>query len=87
MECTISLEHCGERTAEVGGKAAGLSRLIGYGFQVPAGFVVTTDAYRAAVQAAALDAEIAEQLKGPRRRSGSTRTNASAPTPHVVAAT
>jgi rifampicin phosphotransferase len=62
MDYTISLDLCGDHTSEVGGKAAGLARLIGYGFEVPAGFVVTTHAYRVAVKAAALDAEIAALL-------------------------
>jgi phosphoenolpyruvate synthase/pyruvate phosphate dikinase len=31
---------------QIGGKAAGLSRLLSLGFDVPAGFVVTVDAYR-----------------------------------------
>ncbi|HSO70966.1 MAG TPA: PEP/pyruvate-binding domain-containing protein, partial [Arachnia sp.] len=35
--------------ALVGGKAANLGELIGAGFDVPPGFVVTTDAYRLAV--------------------------------------
>jgi rifampicin phosphotransferase len=62
MDYTITLDLCGDHTPEVGGKAAGLARLIGHGFEVPAGFVVTTHAYRAAVKAAALDAEIAALL-------------------------
>jgi pyruvate,water dikinase len=33
----------------VGGKAANLGELIGAGFAVPDGFVVTTEAYRAVV--------------------------------------
>lgn len=37
--------------AMAGGKAANLSRLIRAGFSVPGGFVVTTEAYRAFVQA------------------------------------
>ena len=38
----------------VGGKASGLGALIGHGFPVPPGFVVTTAAYRDAVTAAGL---------------------------------
>ena len=42
----------------VGGKAAGLGQLLGAGVRVPAGFVVTTDAYRYAVGAASTTAEV-----------------------------
>ena len=35
-----------EPVDRVGGKAAGLARLIALGHAVPAGFVVTTDAHR-----------------------------------------
>lgn len=40
----------------VGGKAAGLARLIAAGFDVPAGFCVTTEAFRAHLDAAGIDA-------------------------------
>src|SRR3954447_26643297 len=40
----------------VGGKATNLAELRAAGFDVPAGFCVTTDAYRAAAGAAGLDA-------------------------------
>jgi phosphohistidine swiveling domain-containing protein len=44
---TLPLSRVGPREiALVGGKAAGLGALIGAGFPVPAGFVVTTAAYR-----------------------------------------
>ncbi|MFB9731971.1 PEP/pyruvate-binding domain-containing protein [Ornithinimicrobium kibberense] len=51
----------------VGGKAAGLGELLGAGVRVPPGFVVTTDAYRYAVGAAAsvpqvLDTPVPEDL-------------------------
>src|SRR5690606_11319117 len=42
----------------VGGKAAGLGHLLGAAARVPAGFVVTTDAYRYAVGAASTTAEV-----------------------------
>ncbi|OZM81321.1 PEP/pyruvate-binding domain-containing protein [Pseudonocardia sp. MH-G8] len=44
---TLALSHVGRHDADlVGGKAAGLGALIGAGFPVPDGFVVTTAAYR-----------------------------------------
>jgi phosphohistidine swiveling domain-containing protein len=43
----------------VGGKATNLAELRAAGFDVPAGFCVTTDAYRAAAGAAGLDAVLA----------------------------
>jgi pyruvate,water dikinase len=51
----------------VGGKAANLGELLHAGFDVPDGFVLTTDAYRQAASAAAVDprqpARAAEQLR------------------------
>src|SRR3954447_17351407 len=43
----------------VGGKATNLAELRAAGFDVPAGFCVTTDAYREAADAADLDAVLA----------------------------
>ena len=45
----VDLKDCtGDRQARVGGKGAGLGALVQGGHPVPPGFVVTTDAYRAA---------------------------------------
>src|SRR5215510_9425492 len=41
--------------ALVGGKAAGLARLISHGFHVPLGLCVTTEAYRACLEARGFD--------------------------------
>ncbi|MGC4120274.1 MAG: PEP/pyruvate-binding domain-containing protein [Myxococcales bacterium] len=43
----VSLEAAAESAAKVGGKAANLARLMAAGFEVPAGFVVTADAFAA----------------------------------------
>ncbi|MFI5495077.1 PEP-utilizing enzyme [Actinoplanes sp. NPDC051859] len=50
-------ESCADRTDLVGGKAAGLGRLIRRGERVPAGFCITTEAYRGGIVP---EAEIAE---------------------------
>lgn len=47
----IPLAACSERSL-VGGKAAGLGRLIGAGYRVPPGLCLTTAAYREALRAA-----------------------------------
>ncbi|EFC80291.1 PEP/pyruvate-binding domain-containing protein [Parafrankia sp. EUN1f] len=50
MDHIVELKDCGpERAHEVGGKALGLGVLSRLGLKVPAGFVVTTGAYRASV--------------------------------------
>ena len=46
-----------------GGKATGLARLAGAGFRVPDGFVVSTDAYAAHLEAAGMDALIEQALQ------------------------
>ncbi|MEV6601530.1 PEP/pyruvate-binding domain-containing protein [Actinoplanes sp. NPDC051346] len=46
MRVVVLSEACAERAELVGGKAAGLGRLIGQGERVPPGFCVTTEAYR-----------------------------------------
>lgn len=51
----IQLKDCSD-PALVGGKAAGLGALIRHGFRVPAGFCLTTEAYRAALLASSFDA-------------------------------
>ena len=51
----LPLDSCSD-PALVGGKAAGLGRLIRSGFRVPAGLCVTTGAFHAALNAAGFDA-------------------------------
>ena len=46
----VPLSECGDDTGSVGGKGAGLSRLIAAGFHVPPGFIVTTAAFRAVTE-------------------------------------
>jgi pyruvate,water dikinase len=55
-------EAAGATRALVGGKAASLARLAGMGLPVPRGFVVTVEAYRAALRAAGLGGQPAEEL-------------------------
>jgi pyruvate,water dikinase len=50
----IPLKDCAD-PALVGGKAAGLGALIRHGVRVPSGFCLTTEAYHAALRAAAFD--------------------------------
>jgi pyruvate, water dikinase len=50
--------------ARVGGKCASLGAMTQAGVAVPPGFAVTTDAYRAMLEAHGLSAEIARHLKG-----------------------
>lgn len=59
MDYVLPLEHC-ERSAldRVGGKAVGLWELMRRGLPVPAGFAVTTHAYREFVRSEGLDREI-----------------------------
>ncbi len=53
----LALERTGaERLADVGGKAANLGELLRAGLPVPAGFCLTTQAYRRATESAGLDA-------------------------------
>lgn len=49
--------------ARVGGKGANLGELIRAGFPVPPGFVVTADAYAAAMEAAGIRGELAEAAR------------------------
>src|SRR5574341_1095883 len=51
----VPLDRCSD-PALVGGKAAGLGRLIRAGFRVPPGLCLTTTAYRYSLQAAGFDA-------------------------------
>jgi len=55
-----ALDGAGSTTTEVGGKAASLDRLVAYGFPVPRAFALTTDAYRAFVAGADVEALIDE---------------------------
>ncbi len=48
-----------EPVDRVGGKAAGLARLVALGHAVPAGFVVTTDAHRDWMRAQGVEAQVA----------------------------
>lgn len=60
---TLPLPHVGPREiALVGGKGAGLGALIGAGFPVPDGFVVTTAAYRDFLEATGLADRSAAEL-------------------------
>ena len=59
----LDLAACGpDVAAQVGGKAAGLGRLLLHGFPVPPGFVVTTSAYRDCLAAAGIESQIDEIL-------------------------
>src|SRR5262245_17487269 len=59
----LTLADCSHgRAGLVGGKALGLGELLAHGLPVPAGFVVTTGAYRRAVTASGLIEKIEEQL-------------------------
>jgi len=49
-----------EPVDRIGGKAAGLARLVALGHAVPAGFVVTTDAHRDWMRACGVEAQVAE---------------------------
>jgi len=61
----VDLARCAAEPIErVGGKALGLGRLLARSLDVPPGFVVTTDAYRAFVAEHRLDERIARILAG-----------------------
>jgi len=71
----LPLEACRENR-QVGGKAVNLARLLAAGFPVPSGFVVTTDAFRSAMNAdgsfpRALPAAVAEAVATAYRAIGS----------------
>ena len=66
----LSLEESRDRRL-VGGKAAGLAKLIGAGFAVPRGFCVTTALYRHCLEASGIDA--AEAWKKVRHSSEAQR--------------
>lgn len=62
---TIAIERATEVSrAMVGGKAAGLARMISAGVPVPRGFVVTTSAYREFMTSNRLDSVIDQLLEG-----------------------
>jgi pyruvate,water dikinase len=74
----LSLDAIGASDLErVGGKAANLGELLRAGFPVPDGFVLTTEAYRQAAQAAAVDPNHPEDAADRLR---------SAPVPESIAA-
>jgi rifampicin phosphotransferase len=52
-----------EPVARIGGKAAGLARLVSLGHDVPAGFVITTDAHRGWLRDQNVEARIAELVE------------------------
>jgi pyruvate,water dikinase len=56
--------------ARVGGKGRNLAELLRAGFPVPPGFLVTTDAHRAAVAAGALPGSLADEVRAALRRLG-----------------
>jgi len=58
MEFVRHLDGSGARVAEVGGKAAGLDRLVSHGFPVPSAVAITTDAYREFVETSGLQSVI-----------------------------
>src|SRR5947209_18093396 len=65
MDHVLALDHCdAQAAARVGGKALGLGSLLREGLRVPAGFVVTTDAYREGVVFPGLHSEIVRMLEG-----------------------
>ncbi|GAA1200973.1 PEP/pyruvate-binding domain-containing protein [Pseudonocardia alaniniphila] len=58
-ELVVDLHHLGSRElSRAGGKGANLGELIGTGFPVPPGFVVTTEAYSQVAAAAGLQSEL-----------------------------
>ena len=80
MDSIMWLERLGRRDTEVaGGKGANLGELIAAGFRVPAGFVVTAEAYLSSMAAADVRRALAEPpssgaaddeaLASPRRKS------------------
>jgi pyruvate,water dikinase len=72
----IPLDRCdGDCADRVGGKAVGLGRLLGHGFEVPPGFAVTTDAYREFLAATGLAAEIDRELEGAGDIAGQQRAS------------
>ncbi len=54
MDFVRHLDGSGARIAEVGGKAAGLDRLVSHGFPVPSAIAITVAGYRAFVEHAGL---------------------------------
>lgn len=56
-------EGAGARQDQIGGKASGLSRLLALGFDVPAGFVVTTSAFREWIHSQGLARTVAHALE------------------------
>ena len=54
MEFVRHLDGSGARIVEVGGKAAGLDRLVSHGLPVPSAVVITVDGYTSFVEHAGL---------------------------------
>lgn len=61
----IPLAACsGEFAPQVGGKARGLGGLIRFGFDVPAGFAITTTAYEESISSAGIEQRIIDLVDG-----------------------
>ncbi len=60
MEYLRHLNGSGARVDEVGGKAAGLDRLVSHGFAVPTAIAITVDGYRAYARRSGLDSKLRE---------------------------
>ena len=60
---TIPLESNEATFEQAGGKGASLSRLVRLGMPVPAGYLLTTEAYRAYVRSNRLEEAIRESLR------------------------
>src|SRR3989344_3396607 len=64
-DCVVSLEHVDrDDTLHVGGKGANLGEMIGAGFPVPPGFVITSKAYFEFLKANSLETKIQHLLEG-----------------------
>ena len=68
----VKLDDVSATLPRVGGKGASLARIARAGFPVPPGFLITTDAYRAFVEANALQAPIVELAKDAKRPAEDT---------------
>lgn len=78
MTHVLDLSDCsGVPVSEIGGKALGLGRLFAHALEVPAGFVITTTAYRSWIRENELEARIAVLLP---------RASADVPALHETAA-
>jgi pyruvate,water dikinase len=76
MTTVLRLEECTPQLAgRVGGKAVGLGHLLRQQLAVPAGFVITTDAYRDWIRDRSLEGELASLLHEPGDVAGDDRTS------------